>query len=69
MRDELLKSAVSAVTVGVIQAGIEITREQDATKAQAIEAWLNQLAQSYRVLAATALTHGMKTLGSQRSES
>ncbi len=45
---------LSAVTVGEIQAGIEITREQDITKAQAIEAWLNQVAQSYQVLAADA---------------
>ena len=31
---------VSAVTVGEIQAGIEITREQDASKAAELEAWL-----------------------------
>ena len=41
---------LSAVTVGEIQAGIELTREQDAGKAAEIEAWLEQLAASYAVL-------------------
>lgn len=30
---------LSAVTLGEIQAGIELTREQDKTKAAEIEAW------------------------------
>jgi toxin FitB len=41
---------VSAVTLGEIQAGIELTREQDASKARDIEAWLDQMAQAYNVL-------------------
>jgi predicted nucleic acid-binding protein len=41
---------VSAVTLGEIQAGIELTREQDATKAADIEAWLDRLAESMQVL-------------------
>ena len=41
---------VSAVTVGEIQAGIEMTREQDPAKASEIETWLNQLAASYNIL-------------------
>jgi len=41
---------LSAVTLGEIQAGIEITRQQDPDKAQAIEHWLNQLAAAYNVL-------------------
>jgi predicted nucleic acid-binding protein len=41
---------ISAVTVGEIQAGIELTREQDAAKAAQIEVWLNQLASAYEVL-------------------
>ncbi len=41
---------VSAVTIGEIQAGIELTREQDHAKAGEIEAWLEQLAASYNVL-------------------
>lgn len=32
------------------QAGIELTREQDATKASEIEAWLDQVAAAYNVL-------------------
>ncbi|NOT65359.1 MAG: type II toxin-antitoxin system VapC family toxin [Methylotenera sp.] len=42
------------VTIGEIQAGIEITREQDVDKASEIEAWLNQVANSYSVLPMTA---------------
>lgn len=41
---------LSAVTIGEIQAGIEITREQDATKAMQIEQWLDLVADSYNVL-------------------
>ncbi len=41
---------LSAVTLGEIQAGVELTRDQDATKAGEIEAWLDLVAQSYNVL-------------------
>jgi predicted nucleic acid-binding protein len=41
---------LSAVTLGEIQAGIELTREQDVAKATEIEAWLEQLARAYNVL-------------------
>ncbi len=41
---------VSAVTLGEIQAGIELTREQDPEKASEIEAWLELLAGAYNVL-------------------
>lgn len=41
---------LSAVTLGEIQAGIELTREQDKTKAAEIEAWLEQLSEAYNVL-------------------
>lgn len=41
---------LSAVTIGEIQSGIEITREQDEEKAAEIEAWLEQVAQTYNVL-------------------
>lgn len=47
---------VSAVTIGEIQAGIEITREQDARKAKEIEDWLDDVAQSYNVLPVDAHT-------------
>ena len=39
-----------AVTLGEIQAGIEITREQDAIKAAVIEIWADQVATAYNVL-------------------
>jgi hypothetical protein len=45
---------LSAVTVGEIQAGIEITREQDEAKAAEIEAWLEQVAQTFNVLSMDA---------------
>jgi len=45
---------VSAVTVGEIQAGIEITRQQDANKAKEIEVWLDTVAHSFGVLAVDA---------------
>jgi toxin FitB len=41
---------LSAVTLGEIQAGIELTREQDAAKAADIEAWADRVAASYSVL-------------------
>lgn len=41
---------LSAVTLGEIQSGIEMTREQDAPKAAEIEAWVNQVAATYNVL-------------------
>jgi predicted nucleic acid-binding protein len=45
---------VSAVTIGEIQAGIEMTREQDQAKAAEIEAWLDQVAGAYNVLSMDA---------------
>ena len=41
---------ISAVTLAEIQAGIELTREQDPIKAKEIEGWLDQLADSFNVL-------------------
>ncbi|MEX8520565.1 MAG: type II toxin-antitoxin system VapC family toxin [Leptothrix sp. (in: b-proteobacteria)] len=41
---------ISAVTIGEIQAGIELTREQDVAKATQIEQWLDLVADSYNVL-------------------
>ena len=41
---------LSAVTLGEIQAGIELTREQDPEKAAEIEDWLDQLAGTYGIL-------------------
>jgi predicted nucleic acid-binding protein len=47
---------LSAVTIGEIQAGIEITRAQDEGKASEIEAWLDLVASSYNVLPMDATT-------------
>ena len=41
---------LSAVTLGEIQAGIELTRDQDPVKAAKIETWLDQVAKAYNVL-------------------
>ncbi|HKT27702.1 type II toxin-antitoxin system VapC family toxin [Dyella sp.] len=41
---------LSAVTLGEIQAGVELTREQDAHKAMVIETWLEQVVATYNVL-------------------
>ena len=51
--DELF---LSAVTVGEIQVGIELTREQDIAKAQELEAWLSAVLVSYNVLPMNAAT-------------
>ncbi|MHB8530964.1 MAG: PIN domain-containing protein [Caulobacteraceae bacterium] len=45
---------ISAVTIGELQAGVEITREQDPVKAGEIEAWLDEVAASYNVLSMDA---------------
>ena len=41
---------LSAVTLGELQAGVEITRAQDAAKAAEIEAWVEQVAATMNVL-------------------
>ena len=41
---------LSAVTVGEIQAGIEITREQDEAKAKELETWIDRIVSGYGVL-------------------
>ena len=41
---------LSAVTLGEIQAGIELTRERDAAKAAEIEAWADLVTTSYSIL-------------------
>ncbi len=57
---------ISAVTIGEIQAGIEITLRRDPEKAREIEDWLSVVERSYGVLPAdgavfrlwATLTHG-----------
>jgi predicted nucleic acid-binding protein len=41
---------LASVTIGEIQAGIELTREQDASKAGEIEMWLDQVSGSFNIL-------------------
>ena len=41
---------ISAMTIGELQRGIELTRVQDATRAGEIEAWLEQVIVSGQVL-------------------
>lgn len=45
---------VSSVTIGEIQAGIEITREQDLEKADQLEKWLGLVADTYNVISMDA---------------
>ena len=41
---------LSAVTIGEVQAGIEISRDQDVEKATELQAWLEKVAASYNVI-------------------
>ena len=41
---------LASVTIGEIQAGIEITREQDPVKAGEIELWLDQVCTTFNIL-------------------
>lgn len=47
---------LSVVTLGEIQIGIEMTREQNTSKAAEIEAWADQVAATYNVLPMDAMT-------------
>jgi predicted nucleic acid-binding protein len=47
---------LSAVTLGELQAGVEITRAQDPQKAAEIEAWIDQVAETWNVLPMDAAT-------------
>ena len=41
---------ISAVTLGELQAGIELTRRQDSARAREIELWLIEVASTHQVL-------------------
>ena len=47
---------ISAVTLGEIQRGIELTREQDAAKARQIADWAYRLCSTYSILPMDAQT-------------
>ncbi len=42
---------LSAVTLGELRAGVEITRDRDPAKAEEIEGWIDQVEQTWNVLA------------------
>jgi predicted nucleic acid-binding protein len=46
---------ISAVTIGEIQAGIELTREQDESKAAELDQWLELVSGSFNVVPMDAL--------------
>jgi hypothetical protein len=41
---------IAAVTIGELQAGVELTREQDPERAAEIEVWVGNVADSFNVL-------------------
>ena len=45
---------VSALTLGELQAGAERTRRQDQKKAEAIEAWIDQLSEACEIISMDA---------------
>jgi hypothetical protein len=47
---------LSAMTLGELQAGVEITRAQDPSKAAEIETWIDQVAETWNVLPMDAAT-------------
>jgi predicted nucleic acid-binding protein len=47
---------ISAVTVGEIQSGIELTRTQDKKKAEILEQWLHSISNLHNVLPMTGST-------------
>jgi toxin FitB len=55
---------LSAVTIGELQSGVEITRDQDSERAAAIEHWLEQVADSWNILPmdARAFRHWAKLM-------
>lgn len=46
---------ISAVTIGEIQAGIELTREQDEAKAAELEQWLRHVSETFNIVPMDAL--------------
>jgi predicted nucleic acid-binding protein len=47
---------ISAVTIGEIQSGIELTRTQDKKKAETLEQWLQSISNIHNVLPVTGST-------------
>lgn len=53
-RTEDAQLFISALSIGEIQAGIELTRAQDASKAAELESWLDLVSTTYNVLPMSA---------------
>jgi predicted nucleic acid-binding protein len=51
---EEAKIFISAVTIGELQAGVELTRRQDEDKAAEIETWVDKIADAYQIIAMDA---------------
>ncbi len=47
---------LSVVTLAEIQAGIELTRDQDSKRAEELENWLDQVAATYNILSMDGTT-------------
>jgi len=47
---------LSAVTLAEIQAGIELTRDQNPERAEELESWLNLVTDSYNILSMDGVT-------------
>jgi toxin FitB len=60
---------LSAVTLGELQAGVELTREQDPQKAREIEAWIEVLAACWNLLSVDAQTFRIWARLTHRSSS
>ena len=50
---------ISAVSIGEIQAGIELTREQDQKKAESLEDWLEDILKNHNVLAMSGVAFSL----------
>lgn len=48
LREEQI--SISAVTIGELQKGVELTRRQDPAKAAEIEAWMERLTVAYQII-------------------
>jgi toxin FitB len=48
LREEQI--SISAVTLGELQSGVELTRRQDPAKAAEIEAWIDRLIVAYHII-------------------
>jgi len=50
---------VSAVTIGELQGSVELTRERDPVRAEALEKWIEEVVETWSILPMTAPTFRM----------